>query len=99
MNTTANFRIKKSTYINLDGVEENTYFFIEQRKTFLGIPYWIELKHIKLSSFLSRGGLVEIRTKFNDYNEAVKHIEDILCKGIKPDTYVETVVDYIKCGK
>jgi hypothetical protein len=74
----SNYKIFKSVYVNEYGKEGIPYFWIKKRKTFLGIPYWKSLRHYD-------GGYYTDLTEFENYDDALNFIQNVLEKGIKTD--------------
>jgi len=74
----SNYRIFRSVYVNEYGKEGTPYFWIKKRKTFLGIPYWESIRHYD-------GGEYTYLTTFDNYDDALNFIKNVLEKGIKTD--------------
>ena len=87
------FKVFKQTYFTNEGREQLQYYFIKQRKTFLGIKYWKDIKH-KESSW---SGSYMARTQFNNVEQAEKFIQDILCPGVPRNKWIATEVKSMKC--
>jgi hypothetical protein len=84
------FRICKSTYIDKYGNPFNEYYYIQRKKSFLGIGYWTDIKH-------GVGGIsVEWKetTRFDTYEDAYAYYMKI-SKGVKPDSWKDEVVSYV----
>jgi hypothetical protein len=73
-----NYRIFRSVYVNEYGKEGTPYFWIKKRKTFLGILYWKSIRHYD-------GGEYTYLTTFDNYDDALNFIKNVLEKGIKTD--------------
>ena len=73
-----NYRIFRSVYVNEYGKEGTPYFWIKKRKTFLGIPYWESIRHYD-------GGEYTYLTRFDNYDDTLNFIKNVLEKGIKTD--------------
>jgi len=87
----AQFRICKSMYIDKYGNLYNEYYYIQRKKSFLGIGYWSNVEH-----GVSGTKTVEWRetTRFNTYEEAYDYCMKI-SKGIKPDSWKDEVISYV----
>jgi hypothetical protein len=90
-----NYRILKDSYVDPYGRESNPYYWIQQKKSFLGISYWKAIKHMDCGW----GDCYMVKTQFKTYENAAEHIQYVLCKGLKADKHKSVVVDYITCTK
>ena len=86
-----NYKIYQADYTNEFGECKETYYFIKQRKTFLGIPYWSEVTH-EVGGW---DGLSSERTKFKTHREAYDFIHDVLEKKVGRSGWNEKMVNFI----
>ena len=84
------FRICKSTYIDKYGNPFNEYYYIQRRKSFLGIKYWSTIMHGVSSMSHEWKGITQFKTYEEAYACYIK-----LDKGIKPDSWKDEVVSYV----
>jgi len=83
----SNYKIFESVYVNECGKQGTPYFWIQKRKTFLGIPYWKSIRHYD-------GGYTSI-TRFDSYDDALNFIQNVLKKGIKTNEVNTKVIAVI----
>jgi len=74
----SNYKIFRSVCVDEYSKEGTPYFWIKKRKTFLGIPYWKSIRHYD-------GGEYTYLTTFDNYDDALNFIKNVLEKGIKTD--------------
>ena len=86
--TMSNYKIFESVYVNECGKQGTPYFWIQKRKTFLGIPYWKSIRHY------DGGGYTSI-TRFDSYDDALNFIQNVLKKGIKTNEVNTKVIAVI----
>jgi hypothetical protein len=86
-------RIIEKVYVDHYGKEHNKHYYIQTQKEFLGFKYWKTLKHTECGW----GDCYKATTKFAEHKDAVKHIKEVLCLGIKTDAHKETIYDYQQC--
>ena len=87
------FKIFKQTYFDSDGIEYTKYYFIKQRKTFLGLEYWKDIRH-KESGYMDS---YMARTQFSSVEKAEAFIRDVLCPGVPRNKFVEVEVKSMGC--
>jgi hypothetical protein len=87
------YKIFKQLYYNNDGKENLQYYFIKQRKEFLGLEYWKAVKH-KESGYCDSYMTV---TRFSTMGEAEAFIRDVLCPGRPRNKWVDTEVKSMEC--
>lgn len=82
------FKVFKQTYFDKDGIEYTKYYFIKERKEFLGMEWWKDVKHkesIYTDSYMTR-------TTFSTVEQAEKFIKDVLCPGAPRDKFIEVEI-------
>lgn len=84
----SNYKIFESVYVNDCGEQGTPYFWIQKRKTFLGIPYWESIRHYD-------GGDYTSITRFDSYDDALNFIQNVLKKGIKTNEVNTKVIAVI----
>jgi len=86
----AQFRICKSTYTDKYGNLYKEYYYIQRKKSFLGIGYWINVKHgVRFPSAEWKE-----TTRFDTYEDAYDYYMKII-KGVKPDSWKDEVISYV----
>ena len=88
------FKIFKQTYFDNDGLEYTKYYFIKQRKMFLGMEWWKDVQHKETGHY----DPYMTRTQFSTVDGAEVFIRDVLCQGVPRDKFVEVEVKSIECG-
>lgn len=86
-------RIIESVYVDEYGKEHNKHYYIQTQTQFLWFTYWKTLKHRECGW----GDCYMVTTQFKTPEDAMKHINTVLCIGVKTDKHRETVVDYCEC--
>jgi hypothetical protein len=89
------FRILRTAYNDPYGREQNPYYWIEEKKSFLGIEYWKAIKHTECGW----GDCYRAITQFKTEENAREHIQKVLCPGKKTDGHHTEIVGYVKCKK
>jgi len=84
------YRIIKSTYYDEYGKEGDEYFYIQQRKSFLGFKYWKNISH----TVNGMGGSYQNTTRFGSYFDAYEFCVK-LKSGMKKDGWKEETVTYL----
>lgn len=85
------YRIIESSYCNEYGKEVTKHYYIEVRKSFLGIDYWCSIKH----KTCDETGCFKVKTTFDTYEEAYRFIKDVLSLNKKKDTWVDKIIEYV----
>jgi hypothetical protein len=87
------FKIFKQTYFDNNGLEYTKYYFIKQRKMFLGMEWWKDVRH-RESGY---GDSYMARTEFSTVDRAEVFIKNVLCPGVPRDKFIEVGVKSIEC--
>ena len=87
------FKVFKQTYFDNDGIEYTKYYFIKQRKMFLGMEWWKDVRH-KESGYMDS---YMTRTTFPTAEKAEAFIKDVLCPGVPRNKFVTVEVKSIGC--
>lgn len=90
---TMKYKIYKRHHHNEYGDIGNETFFIKKKKSFLGITYWKEITHTEC--FVC--DCYKTTTEFKTYEEAKNFIQDVLCKDIPRQKWVETPINEMSC--
>jgi hypothetical protein len=84
-----NYRIRKTTSYNNIGNIERISYYVQKRKSILGIKYWKTITH----ETLGLNGMVSVPTSFGNYDDAYKFC-DRLKKGSRINSTKDEVVSY-----
>jgi hypothetical protein len=87
------YKIFKQTYFDDEGKEYTKHYFIKQRKEFLGMEWWKEIRH-KESGFMDS---YMARTTFSTAERAEKFIKEVLCPGVPRNKFIEVEIKSIGC--
>ena len=87
------YKIMKHSYFDEYGTESNIYYYILERRRFLGIPFWKEITH----QICGMGDCYNITTQFKTLEDAEKFIKKTLCPGNVYSKSVNNVVKKIYC--
>ena len=87
------YRIMESIYYDGYSKEKDKHYYIQKRKSFLGIKYWRDIKHE------IRDGIwiVEVNTQFKSYEDAYEFIKTVLSPKKKRNGSSKMIVNEIEC--
>lgn len=87
------YKIMRHSYFDEYGTESNIYYYILERRRFLGIPFWKEITH----RIYGMGDCYNVRTQFKKLDDAEKFIKKTLCPRKAHDKVVEKEVKKVSC--
>jgi hypothetical protein len=87
------YRIVESNYRDKHGKEIMKHYYVQKIKKFLGIEFWMSVKHVE--SYMS--GSFKVTTVFETYDDAKNFVDDVLCKNIPTTKWSDKVISYNEC--
>jgi hypothetical protein len=86
------YRIIESIFNDEYGKEQSKHYFVQKRKSFLGIKYWSDIKH----EVCGYGDCYNITTQFKCPADAYEFVTTVLCNQDKRNTWKNTIVNVLK---
>jgi hypothetical protein len=83
----------ESIYYDEYGKEQDKHYYIQKRKSFLGIKYWSDIKH----EVCGYGDCYNITTQFKSQTDAYNFVNTVLCPQKKKNSWENTIVNEIEC--
>jgi hypothetical protein len=87
------YRIMESIYYDGYGKEKDKHYYIQKRKSFLGMKYWSDIKH----EIRDGVWIVEVNTQFKSYEDAYEFVKIVLCPQKKTNSWENKIVNEIEC--
>ena len=82
------YRIIESIFNDEYGKEKSKHYFVQKRKSFLGIKYW--------SNVTDNGVDYNITTQFKCHTDAYEFVKTVLCNQEKRNTWKNTIVNVLE---
>ena len=82
------YQIVRSAWIDENGKESESSYYVKIKKQFLFFNYWTTVKHTEADW----GDSYKVTTKFKSKLEAAEYIDNVLRSGLNSQCYKEEVI-------